>query len=504
MRLQLTMPAPDAVASDVETRTISGQVVPYGVPGRTSIGSLSVDAGALTWPEDLRRVKLLREHDRSNPVGHALEAVDTRAGLAMDFRVARTPAGDLALLEASEGVRDALSVEIDDVAVTDGRITAGRLVAVAQVALPAYQDARVTRVAASQPEPQPDPDPQPEPEPQPATEDDPEMPDTVTAALVPAEHRGMARGTASLAQVEAALAARFRGDALSPDLSAALADITYTANSWAMAPQFASELWTSVPYARRIVPLVNNAALTGYKVVGWKWSVRPEVAPYTGDKADVPSNAAATVAVEEVAQRLAGAHDIDRVFWDFGDQAYINAYFTAAAADYALKTDAALANELEAAATVNAATVTDFWAAVLTGAMSVYAATGADATYALANPADIAALATVTTANAPALLNSNIGVGGSAGVGVPPIVPSSEITAGTVIVGTRMAATFYEHGGSPIRVEAVSLPDGGINVGVFGYYAVIVHAPGGLQKLTISAPVGRGGTESGRDQNNGR
>ena len=55
MRLTLTAPGP-AVAADLgDARTLSGVAVPYGVPGRTSAGPLTVDAGAITIPADLRR-----------------------------------------------------------------------------------------------------------------------------------------------------------------------------------------------------------------------------------------------------------------------------------------------------------------------------------------------------------------------------------------------------------------------------------------------------------------
>ena len=494
MRVQLMMTQPELLAASTESRTISGQVVPYGVPGRTSIGELAVARGALAWPPDLRRIKLLREHDRSQPVGHATAVADTVNGLGMTFRAARTPAGDLALLEASEGVRDALSVELDDVTVSDGTITAGQVVAVAQVALPAYDDARVTRVAASQPapdepEPEPEPEPAPQPAPDPAPEPDPgkddDMPDdTVTAALVPIEHQ-TGRRAPTLSTVERAVAAKFRGDALTPELAAALTDITHTANSWVQSSQFLNELWSGVPYARRVVPLVNNAALTSYKVVGWRWSDPPTVATYAGDKADVPSDAAVTVSAEATVKRLAGAHDVDRKFWDFGDQAFISAYFQAMAASYAMKSDQALAADLLAAAPASTPTGGDLWGAIIVGAMNVYAATGADATFALANPADIITAAATTAQNAPAFLPAVLSVAGTGSVGGLTIVPVSSVTAGTVVVGARMAATFYELAGSPLRVEAVSLPDGGVNVGVFGYYATLVHATGGLSKVSI-------------------
>ena len=58
-------------------------------------------------PDNLRAVKLFREHGREIPVGYALDASDAADALRMGFAVARTSDGDQSLLEASEGVRDA-------------------------------------------------------------------------------------------------------------------------------------------------------------------------------------------------------------------------------------------------------------------------------------------------------------------------------------------------------------------------------------------------------------
>src|SRR4029077_13616923 len=52
--------------------------------------------------------------------------------------------GDLALAEVDGGVRDAISVELDDVELDDdGLITAASLTAIALVPLPAFADARI-------------------------------------------------------------------------------------------------------------------------------------------------------------------------------------------------------------------------------------------------------------------------------------------------------------------------------------------------------------------------
>ena len=86
----------------------------YGVPGRTSAGLLKVRAGALTWPADLSRHKLTTEHDRSQVVGYLESLEDDDVQATGVFKIARTAAGDQALLEASERVRDGLSFDLID------------------------------------------------------------------------------------------------------------------------------------------------------------------------------------------------------------------------------------------------------------------------------------------------------------------------------------------------------------------------------------------------------
>ncbi|WP_215899223.1 hypothetical protein, partial [Acinetobacter oleivorans] len=67
------------------------------------------------------------------------------------FRIAATPDGDEALADVREGVRDALSVELVHTDVdSGGNLTAGTLSAVALVPIPAFADARVDLITASQ------------------------------------------------------------------------------------------------------------------------------------------------------------------------------------------------------------------------------------------------------------------------------------------------------------------------------------------------------------------
>jgi HK97 family phage prohead protease len=175
-------------SADLEGRTLAGTVVPFGVIGHTNLGPTIIEAGAI---EVADKVVLLVSHDSDRPIGLLAQHQETPAGITGTFKVIATPAGDVALLEAAEGVRDGLSVGLDAVEYTeddDGviHVTAGVWRETSQVTFPAFAAARIHKVAASEPE-TPDAEPAEEP-----TENDPEESTvdestTVAQAAVPAD-----------------------------------------------------------------------------------------------------------------------------------------------------------------------------------------------------------------------------------------------------------------------------------------------------------------------------
>lgn len=149
--------AVDIEATDTDRRTITGRVVPYGVAGNTSVGPVQFTAGALTY--DLDNVKLLLEHDQRRPIGKAVQLAHGDDGIVGTFRVSATTAGADALIEAADGLRDGLSVGVRVTAHEDGSdgsmtVTAAELEEVSLVVRPAFTDARVTDVAASESDPE--------------------------------------------------------------------------------------------------------------------------------------------------------------------------------------------------------------------------------------------------------------------------------------------------------------------------------------------------------------
>src|SRR4029077_10321137 len=160
MRLTLVAPAAliDAAQVDptMDDRVLSRLALPHGADGRPSAGLVRASAGTITWAPDLRRLKVFSGHDRTQPVGYVTALRETDAGLQVEFRLGNTPDGNRALLEAREGTRDAISVELEDVDLDDdGHILAATLAGLALVPLPAFSDARIAAEQTDPPQPAP-------------------------------------------------------------------------------------------------------------------------------------------------------------------------------------------------------------------------------------------------------------------------------------------------------------------------------------------------------------
>jgi hypothetical protein len=187
----ITTAAPAApVRADSARRTISGLVVPWGTFARVSTGqNVAFQRGSLALSD---RAKLVLDHDPAKPVAVYVSSSDTEAGLEATFRVPAGPSGDAILAEASEGLRDGLSVSADVQASDDQAggmwVTAAKGRHVALLSEPAFDAARVSAVTASATEGNPMSltvsEPPAAPPAEPAPPADP--PATVTAAGVAA------------------------------------------------------------------------------------------------------------------------------------------------------------------------------------------------------------------------------------------------------------------------------------------------------------------------------
>jgi hypothetical protein len=147
-----------AFSADVQRRTITGLLVPWGRIGRHTDGrTWRFARGSLKFGH-AKYLIFNDEHVQSARLGRAIDAVDTDEGLVVTWKIAPGAAGDRALARAASGAKTGLSPEVEiDTAdmMPDPENPGARLVTMANltgggfVANPAFDDSRVISVMAN-------------------------------------------------------------------------------------------------------------------------------------------------------------------------------------------------------------------------------------------------------------------------------------------------------------------------------------------------------------------
>ena len=507
---------------------LTGILLPWNEPGLTSKGKVLASRGRLALPDG--PVPLNVEHRHTDRIG-TLDVADTSAGLRASLHILPTRAGQDAQLEIEAGLRACLSVEIDDPVIRSGQLVAGRVTGGALVAEPAFPSAVLT---ASRPDEGEivsefeqtttatyqdwdgqtitttseitstteiaDPDDLDGDTDEDTTEEKEETMPEKLATKARAPFGGMHGTTKTPSQPvhdKNWLIANLAGQARDRRLYAALSDIVPSNIVGIEQPQYIGELWSGAAYERRFVPLFNHDDLTSFKVTGWRWVTRPVVGAWPGNKTAVPSNAVETESVDIEAARIAGAHDIDRKFRDFDNAEFWSAYFSAMTESYAKVSDGTVLLEVKAKAPRITAGAKP--AEIAQGLVSIV-----DGAIAILNETETMPTGAVVALDLwrDILLTPKTDILGyleaafdleEGSMGGFTITPASQLAAGETLVTTKSAVTVHELGGdAPIRVEALDVAKGGIDEGVFGYYAVNVHDSGGLALVTAAAGGGKG------------
>jgi hypothetical protein len=139
-----------------ERRTIAGKIAPYdGEIGMTSAGPIVFAKGSIT-AEDTNKVKLLMQHDTSQPVGRMMAMQSTEDGLYASFKISASTRGNDAILLAQEQLMDGLSVGVEVISSEPKKgyllVTAAKLREVSLVESAAFPSAAVQSIAASESE----------------------------------------------------------------------------------------------------------------------------------------------------------------------------------------------------------------------------------------------------------------------------------------------------------------------------------------------------------------
>lgn len=148
--------ASEIESSDQGRRLISGIVLPFNTVGNTSAGPVIFQSGSVEIPE-ARKIKLLAQHSQNDPIGRAQSFQVTQDKIYGTFKVSASQKGTDYLTLAAEDLVSSLSIGVDVIKAKkdkDGVLVVSSAVMreVSLVESPAYPDAIVTKVAASESE----------------------------------------------------------------------------------------------------------------------------------------------------------------------------------------------------------------------------------------------------------------------------------------------------------------------------------------------------------------
>lgn len=147
-------------AADAERRIISGKVMEYGAIGSTSVGPVVFERGSIQIP-NTAKIKLLAQHEPNNPIGRAQSFSTEGNFMYGNFKISNSSKGTDYLTLAAEDLVSGLSVGVEVISSLPKDdyllVTAATLVEVSLVESPAFENATVTKVAASESEAEQEP-----------------------------------------------------------------------------------------------------------------------------------------------------------------------------------------------------------------------------------------------------------------------------------------------------------------------------------------------------------
>lgn len=493
---RLTMSA-RVTAADTESRTIAGRVVTFGEQGNTSAGPVVFAPGSIAVPEDPGAVRLQREHDHTAPLGRGLAFTESEAGIDGEFRVAATAAGNDALVEAAEGLRDGLSVGVDVKAhsMKGGvmHVTAAELVEVSLVTFPAIASARVEKVAASE---QDDPE-TPEADPAADNPDEEDMDSTAVAEAtvveaaatiaVPAPARTAVR-LPSLGEYIAAAANQHRDPEAFLRITAALDEQVLAENPGIVPEPIVGPIVDTLLAQRPFVSAVPNRGMPA----GGKIFTRPKVTQHTEvgkQNAELDELASQLMTIDPVSVTkgtYGGALRVSVQDRDFTEPAILALLVNDMVKQYANATDNAAADAFVTAVTedvtlANNAAADVVIAAIYTAAQEINGSINQLPDTIFASPDQWARLGSLVDTtkrpifpslapnNAPGVLEVGSFTGNPLGL---RLVVDANFASGTLIVGRAEYFECWEQAGGQLSVSQPSIL--GFDLAYYGYFAPVM------------------------------
>jgi HK97 family phage prohead protease len=353
----------DAAAGDSEPR-ISGIAAPYGVDAEVSTGQrVRIMAGAL--PVDGKMPRLVIEHDTSRVVGVVDMREETDAGMLFSARIADTAEGRdlIALLkmQALDSVSVGLSVTDYEM---DGKTMLVKAAAWEELSVvyqPAFPQAQITQIAASNPE---------DDEPQPDTEENNVSTETTPVEAAAAETpiptipvyataRKDVKLPTAVEYLSAAIAGGSAWHEMSQALRAAAPDVVTTDTPGILPTPIIGPVYNNFVGRRPVVDAIGAKAMPA----GGKIFIRPEVTTHTSIGASLAemSNQSGTFVVfnNQVTKQIFGGYvNVSEADLDWSDPAVLSLILDDMGRIYANATDNYAADQLLAGCS-QSSTLTD-------------------------------------------------------------------------------------------------------------------------------------------------
>ena len=503
-------------AADTKTRTLTGRIVTWGEEGFTSAGKTVFAKDSISIPKN---VKLLLEHDRTRPIGKLSSYEVTDLGIEASFRIAGTIAGDDSLLEAAEGLRDGFSVgiKLNEWENKDGAmvISSSEMIETSLVTDPAIDSARVTEVAATETEVSESNDSDIKPEGEDLVSET--VSESVTTEAVEAAKSEVTVSASApvmyssprvnlnvtAGQVAKAQLAASRGDSDARDLIAALQVATVAENTGMVPPNYLRDVIGIIDSSRPFIDSIERAALpaSGMKIFTPKLGAQATVA-LTAEGAEFSSTDTAVTFQEDTVVKFAGAGRLDVELVDRSDPSFLDLYIRELAASYAQKTDAYAAQIAAQGATQSSSSTIykaialgiadSFGVMRMTPNRLLVANTGGEdgidfsgllgAVDSTGRP--LFAAAAPQNANGLIAQGSTSGTVAGLNLIVDPNYTGDDANAKHALVYPSNAMRFHES--SQIQLRTAVVANGQLDIGLYGYVAVVNRYPAAFRKLNVA------------------
>lgn len=451
---------------------------------------------------DPASVKLLLEHDARRPIGRATNFTITPGGINGTFKISSTTAGADALIEASEGLRDGLSIGamIDAHEIRDGiiHVTSARMIEVSMVTSPAFTDARVTQVAASEPE-------------DPATEtikeietmseqpiEEIEVEADVEASKVEASRFGSPIFTTPRAlpnltagQYASKILSAQRGNREAMDFLTAAGEATTTDNAGLIPVPFLREVIGVVDSSRPFIDSITRAALPAsgmsFRIPRWV------VLPTTAETAELATPSDTMTEIDDLTVdvvKFAGQQRVSIELLERSDPSYLDELLRGLAASYAQQTD--LYAFAEGVVGCGASGGTGYVAAIADAIAESAAVMRFNPNRLLVGATQYAGLlSAVDDADRP-LFNAVGPTSNAAGTNIMSrgnvmgldLVVDYNIGATNILAYPSAYATFYESGTAQVRVNVIDTMT--VEIAVYGFVALANKYPTAIRAITVA------------------